>query len=86
VPPTAGLVAKFFGVGNMATLFGLVMLTHQVGAFLGAWMGGRVFQMTGSYDRMWIVDIALAVAAALIHMPIREARLERSRALASATA
>ncbi len=51
VPPTAGLVAKFFGVRNMATLFGVVMLSHQVGAFLGAWLGGQVFDATGSYRR-----------------------------------
>ncbi len=50
VPPTAGLVAKLFGTGNMATLFGLVLLTHQIGGFLGAWLGGKVFTLTGSYD------------------------------------
>lgn len=73
VPPTAGLVAKFFGPANMATLFGIVMLSHQVGGFLGAWLGGKVFTMTGSYDTIWIIDIALAIGAALIHMPIKEA-------------
>ena len=73
VPPTAGLVAKFFGVRHMATLFGLVMLTHQVGGFLGAWLGGQVFQATGSFDAVWMIDIALAVGAALLHLPIREA-------------
>ena len=73
VPPTAGLVAKFFGPANMATLFGIVMLSHQVGGFLGAWLGGKVFTMTGSYDTIWIIDIVLAIGAALIHMPIREA-------------
>jgi MFS family permease len=72
VPPTAGLVAKFFGVSNMATLFGVVMLTHQVGGFLGAWLGGRVFELTGSYDWIWYVDILLAVAASIIHFPIQE--------------
>jgi len=75
VPPTAGLVAKFFGPANMATLFGIVMLSHQVGGFLGAWLGGKVFTMTGSYDTIWLIDIALAIGAALIHMPIKEAPL-----------
>lgn len=75
VPPTAGLVAKFFGVSHMATLFGVVMLTHQVGGFLGAWLGGKVFESTGSFDTIWMIDIALAVAAALAHLPIREAQL-----------
>ena len=75
VPPTAGLVAKFFGVSHMATLFGVVMLTHQLGGFLGAWIGGKVFDATGSYDIVWMIDIALAVAAALVHLPIQEARL-----------
>lgn len=73
VPPTVGLVAKFFGVGNLAMLFGAVMLAHQVGGFLGAWLGGRVFETTGSYDLVWMIDIALAAGAALIHLPIREA-------------
>jgi predicted MFS family arabinose efflux permease len=74
VPPTAGLVAKFYGPANMATLFGVVMLTHQVGGFLGAYFGGKAFEWTGSYDWMWYADIVLAVGAALIHLPIREAR------------
>ena len=75
VPPTAGLVAKFFGPANMATLFGIVMLSHQIGGFLGAWLGGKVFTLTGSYDTIWILDIVLAIGAALIHMPITEASL-----------
>lgn len=75
VPPTAGLVAKFFGPSNMATLFGIVMLAHQVGGFLGAWLGGKVFEATGAYDWVWYVDIVLAVGAALVHLPIREAPL-----------
>ena len=75
VPPTAGLVAKFFGTANMATLFGIVMLTHQVGGFLGAWLGGKVFEATGNFDLIWVIDIVLAVGAALIHLPIREARV-----------
>ncbi|MBI5276663.1 MAG: MFS transporter [Burkholderiales bacterium] len=73
VPPTAGLVAKFFGTANMATLFGIVMLSHQLGGFLGAWLGGVVFEATGSYDLVWYLDILLAAGAALVHLPIREA-------------
>ena len=75
VPPTAGLVAKMFGTAHMATLFGLVMLAHQLGGFLGAFMGGKSFEWTGSYDWMWYADIVLAVGAALIHLPIAEERL-----------
>ncbi len=75
VPPTAGLVAKMFGTAHMATLFGVVMLTHQIGGFLGAYLGGKAFVATGNYDWMWYADIVLAVGAALIHLPIREAVL-----------
>lgn len=78
VPPTAGLVAKFFGTTNMAMLFGIVMLAHQVGGFMGAWLGGRVFEATGSYNLVWYIDIALAVGAALVHLPIREKKLVRA--------
>jgi predicted MFS family arabinose efflux permease len=77
VPPTVGLVAKFFGTAHMATLFGLVMLAHQIGGFLGAWLGGRVFEATGNYDWVWYLDIVLAVGAALIHLPIRESLMPR---------
>jgi predicted MFS family arabinose efflux permease len=73
VPPTVGLVGKLHGMRYVATLFGIVMLSHQVGGFLGAWLGGYVFERTGSYDWLWYIDIMLAVGAALIHMPIREA-------------
>jgi len=83
VPPTAGLVAKFFGTANMATLFGIVMLAHQVGGFLGAWLGGKVFELTGAYDWVWYLDIVLAVGAALVNLPIREARLPRAAPAAS---
>jgi predicted MFS family arabinose efflux permease len=73
VPPTVGLVGKLHGVRYVATLFGIVMLSHQVGGFLGAWLGGQVFERTGSYDWLWYMDIMLAIGAALIHMPIKEA-------------
>ena len=82
VPPTVGLVAKLHGMRFMATLFGIVMLSHQVGGFLGAWLGGKLFEATGSYDWMWYIDIMLAVGAALIHLPIHEA--PKARVLATA--
>lgn len=72
VPPTGGLVAKFYGPRFMATLFGVVLLSHQVGAFFGAYLGGIAFAATGSYDWMWWADIALALFAAAVHLPIRE--------------
>jgi MFS family permease len=72
VPPTAGLVARFFGPAHMAMLFGVVMLSHQVGGFLGAYLGGKSFEWTGGYDWMWWADIVLAVGAALAHLPIDE--------------
>jgi len=78
VPPTVGLVAKMFGTANMAMLFGIVMLAHQIGGFLGAFLGGYVFQATGSYDWVWYIDIVLAVGAALVNLPISEARLPRA--------
>jgi predicted MFS family arabinose efflux permease len=73
VPPTVGLVGKLHGVRFLATLFGIVMLSHQAGGFLGAWLGGRLFESTGGYDWMWYADVVLAFAAALIHLPINEA-------------
>ena len=73
VPPTVGLVGKLHGVRYVATLFGIVMFSHQIGGFLGAWLGGQLFERTGSYDWVWYIDIMLAVGAALIHMPIKEA-------------
>ena len=85
VPPTAGLVTKFFGTANLATLFGLVMLVHQVGGFLGAYLGGKIFDATGSFDLVWYIDVVLAIGAALIHLPIKEAALA-PKPLAAASA
>jgi len=73
VPPTAGLVGKLFGVRYLATLFGMTLLTHQIGAFFGAWLGGVAMASNGNYQWMWYADMALAGAAALINLPIREA-------------
>ncbi len=81
VPATGNLVSKLFGLRNMATLFGLVFLTHQIGGFLGAYLGGKAFAATGSYDWIWYADIALAVFAALVHLPIREKPMMAPRAM-----
>ena len=73
VPPTAGLVGKLFGVRYLGTLFGLTLLSHQIGGFLGAWLGGLAITEFGNYDWMWWADIALALLAAVLNLPIREA-------------
>jgi predicted MFS family arabinose efflux permease len=75
VPPTAGLVGKLFGTRYLATLFGLTLLSHQIGGFLGAWLGGIAFASSGDYQWMWYADMILALMAAAINLPIREARL-----------
>jgi predicted MFS family arabinose efflux permease len=77
VPPTAGLIGKLFGVRYLATLFGLATLTHQVGGFLGASLGGLAMAKFGDFSWMWYADAALATAAALINLPIREAPVQR---------
>ena len=74
VPPTAGLVGKLFGTRYLGTLFGLTLLSHQIGGFLGAWLGGLAFERNQNYQWMWYADIVLAIAAALINLPIREAK------------
>jgi len=75
VPPTAGLVGKLFGTRYLATLFGLTLLSHQIGAFFGAWLGGLALASTGSYAWMWYADSVLALAAAFVNLPIEEAPL-----------
>ncbi|PLX36280.1 MAG: MFS transporter [Hyphomicrobiales bacterium] len=72
VPPTSGLVAAMFGPRYMATLFGIVFFSHQIGAFLGVWLGGRLYDTTGTYDVVWWLGVALSVFAALVHLPIKD--------------
>lgn len=72
VPPTAGVVGKLFGTRYLATLFGLTLLTHQIGGFFGAYLGGLAIDGTGDYLWMWYADALLALAAALVNLPIRE--------------
>jgi predicted MFS family arabinose efflux permease len=80
VPPTATLVGKLFGVRYLGTLFGLTLLSHQIGGFLGAWLGGLAFTHLGDFRSMWYADMALAAAAALVNLPIREAPVARAAA------
>ena len=76
IPPTAALVGKMFGPKFMATLFGIALLSHQIGAFLGAYLGGYFFVETGSYQLVWFINIALALFSSLVHLPIKERRVE----------
>lgn len=77
VPLTMGIVVQVFGVRYMATLFGIVFLSHQIGSFLGVWLGGWIYDATGSYDPMWWAGVALGLGAAVIHLPIDERPLPR---------
>lgn len=78
VPPTAALVAKLRGLRYLATLFGLTMLSHQIGGFFGAWLGGVTMTRFGDYGWMWYADMLLAALAALVNLPIRESRVVRA--------
>jgi predicted MFS family arabinose efflux permease len=78
VPLTNGLIAQIFGLRYMSMLTGVVFLGHQLGAFLGAWLGGRIFDETGSYFVAWLIAIGLSVVAALCSWPINEKPLVRA--------
>ena len=77
VPPTQQLVAMMFGTRYMATRVGFVFLSHQLGSFLGVWLGGRLYDATGSYDVVWWLSAALGIFAAIVHLPIRETGVAR---------
>jgi len=77
VPPTNAIVAQIFGVQYMSMLGGFVFLSHQIGSFLGAWLGGRLYGTTGSYDIVWWIAVALGIFAALINLPVRESAIVR---------
>jgi predicted MFS family arabinose efflux permease len=74
VPPTAGLIGRLYGIRHLATLFGLTLVSHQVGAFFGAWLGGVAISRFGDYGWMWTADMVLALTAAALSLPIREPR------------
>jgi predicted MFS family arabinose efflux permease len=79
LPPTAGLIGKLFGPQRLPTLLGITFVVHQLGAFLGSWLGGVVLEATGSYERMWLADIALAALAAAVSLAIRESPPKQTR-------
>ena len=84
VPPTNGIVAQIFGVRYLAMLSGFTFFSHQIGSFLGAWLGGKLYDTTGSYDVVWYLSIALGIVAGLINLPIDEREIERPVAAAAA--
>ena len=79
VPPTNAVIAQIFGVKYLSTLGGFVFLSHQCGSFLGAWLGGRLYNMTGSYDVVWWIAVALGVFAALVNLPVNEQAIVRAQ-------
>jgi len=79
VPPTNAVIAQIFGVKYLSMLGGFVFLSHQVGSFLGAWLGGRLYNMTGSYDVVWWIAVALGVFAALVNLPVKEQAIVRAQ-------
>jgi predicted MFS family arabinose efflux permease len=76
VPLTSGLIAHIYGLRYMGTLYGLVFLSHQLGSFLGVWMGGRLYDATGDYTLVWWIGIGVSAFSTLIHLPIKEKRLQ----------
>lgn len=76
VPLTSGLVAHIYGLRYMGTLYGIVFFSHQLGSFLGVWLGGRMYDIYGSYTGVWWVGVAVGAFSAIVHLPIREKRLE----------
>ncbi|MNL24857.1 Major Facilitator Superfamily protein [compost metagenome] len=81
VPPTNGLVAIMFGTRHLGLLGGIVFLSHQVGSFLGVWMGGTLYDQLGSYDTVWWFGVALGIFAAIVHWPIQEKSVDRPAAI-----
>ena len=79
VPPTSATVAQIFGVAHMSMLNGFVFFSHQIGSFLGVWLGGYLYDKTGSYDIVWYIAIGLGVLAGLVNLPIKEAPIQRAQ-------
>jgi predicted MFS family arabinose efflux permease len=80
VPPTNATVAQIFGVAHLSMLSGFVFFSHQIGSFMGVWLGGFLYDKTGSYDVVWYIAIGLGVLAAIVNLPVREAPIARTAA------
>ena len=79
VPPTNAAVAQIFGVAHLSMLGGFVFFSHQIGSFLGVWLGGVLYDKTGSYDLVWQICIGLGLFAALINLPVKESAIARAQ-------
>ena len=84
VPPTNSLVAQIFGVQHLSMLSGFIFFSHQIGSFMGVWLGGYLYDLTGSYDIVWIIAIALGVFAGLVNLPVKETAIHRPAPVGSA--
>jgi predicted MFS family arabinose efflux permease len=80
VPPTNAAVAQIFGVAHLSMLSGFVFFSHQIGSFMGVWLGGYLYDRTGSYDIVWYISIALGIFAALVNLPVKEHPIARTGA------
>jgi len=80
VPPTNATIAQIFGVAHLSMLGGFVFFSHQIGSFMGVWLGGLLYDRTGSYDIVWIISIVLGLFAAVVNLPVREAPIARGHA------
>jgi predicted MFS family arabinose efflux permease len=86
VPPTNAAVAQIFGIQHLSMLSGFIFFSHQIGSFMGVWLGGYLYDRTGSYDIVWYLSIALGIFAGLVNLPVRETPIVRTPASAGAGA
>lgn len=80
VPLTSGLIAHIYGLRYMGTLYGIVFLSHQVGGFMGAWLGGAMYDALGGYEMVWWIGVGVGAFSAIVHLPIREKPLATAMA------
>ena len=73
VPLTAGLIGYIFGLRYLGTLYGIVFFSHQLGSFMGVWLGGRMYDLTGDYSAVWWIGVGVGALSAIVHLPVREA-------------